>query len=167
MVDFIKTQNNFARGEVAPEFFARDDIAGVAKLENMDVMSGGGLTRRPGLANVASLSGQSRVIPFSVSENENFILVIGNYSISVISSNGTLIQTLISPWPYADVAKLQYAQRFGTMIFVHPDYQPRIMSKQGSGFVRPKFDGLNFDINSRISSCNYLQGLYFSKGQWH
>ena len=140
MVDFIKTQNNFARGEVAPEFFARDDIAGVAKLENMDVMSGGGLTRRPGLANVTSLSGQSRMIPFSVSENENFILVIGNYSISVISSNGALIQTLISPWPYADVAKLQYAQRFGTMIFVHPDYQPRIMSKQGSSFVLDTFD---------------------------
>ena len=38
MVDFIKTQNSFARGEIAPEFFARDDIAGLAKLENMDVL---------------------------------------------------------------------------------------------------------------------------------
>ena len=74
MVDFIKTQNNFARGEVAPEFFARDDIAGLAKLQNMDVLSGGGLTRRAGLSKVTTLSAQSRIIPFSVSENENYIV---------------------------------------------------------------------------------------------
>ena len=140
MVDFIKTQNSFARGELSPEFFARDDIDGLAKLENMDVISGGGLRRRPGLSNVATLSEASRIIPFSVSENEKYILVIGDYNISVMAENGTRVQSIISPWPYSAAAKLQYAQRFGTMIFVHPDYQPRIMSKKNNLFEINLFD---------------------------
>lgn len=148
MVDFIKTQNSFAHGEVSPEFFACDDIAGLAKLENMDVISGGGLRRRPGLANVATLSAQARIIPFSASETEKYILVIGNYSMSVMSGNGTLVQGLVTPWPYTDVAKLQYAQRFGTIIFVHPDYQPRIMSKKDNRFEINLFD---FERNNNMT----------------
>lgn len=140
MVDFIKTQNNFARGEVAPEFFARDDIAGLAKLQNMDVLSGGGLTRRAGLSKVTTLSAQSRIIPFSVSENENYIVVIGNNNIKVLATDGTLVKGLVAPWSYADTSKLQYAQRFGTMIFVHPDYQPRILSQTSDGFELGLFD---------------------------
>ena len=140
MVDFIKTQNNFARGEVAPEFFARDDIAGLAKLQNMDVLSGGGLTRRAGLSKVTTLSAQSRIIPFSVSENENYIVVIGNNNIKVLAADGTLVKGLVAPWSYADTSKLQYAQRFGTMIFVHPDYQPRILSQTSDGFDLKLFE---------------------------
>ena len=56
MANFIKTQNSFANGEVAPEFFARDNIDGLSRLENMDVLSGGGLSRRCGLTSVGTLS---------------------------------------------------------------------------------------------------------------
>ena len=148
MADFIKTQNSFARGEVAPEFFAHDDIAGLAKLENMDVISGGGLRRRSGLAKVATLSEASRIIPFSVSESEQYVLVIGNYNISVMAPDGTRVQSIISPWPYQDVDKLQYAQRFGTIIFVHPDYQPRVMSKSNNLFALNLFD---FERNDNMT----------------
>ena len=134
MVDFIKTQNNFSRGEVAPEFFARDDIAGLSKLENMDVLSGGGLTRRAGLAKVATLNSLVRIVPFSVDENENYILALGDYRATIMETDGSVVQSLVSPWAYTDVAKLQYAQRFGTMILVHPDYQPRIIAKTATGF---------------------------------
>lgn len=140
MVDFIKTQDSFARGEVSPEFFAHDDIAGLAKMENMDVLSGGGITRRAGMVKVATLSELARIIPFSVSENENYILVVGNHKVNVLTSNGTLVQSIISPWSYADAAKLQYAQRFGTMILVHPDYQPRIILQKNGGFELKLFE---------------------------
>ena len=140
MVDFIKTQNSFARGEISCEFFARDDIAGLAKLENMDVLASGGLTRRPGLTSVATLSEQVRIVPFSVDEDKNYILAIGDNFINVMSGNGTVIQSLLSPWSDTDTAKLQYAQRFGTMILVHPDYQPRILSKTSSGFELKLFE---------------------------
>ena len=49
MGEFIKTQNSFASGQVDSEFFARDDINGLSQLENMDVIAGGGLTRRRGM----------------------------------------------------------------------------------------------------------------------
>ncbi|MDE6478337.1 MAG: hypothetical protein K2L94_03765, partial [Alphaproteobacteria bacterium] len=71
MGNFIKTQNSFANGEVAPEFFARDDINGLSRLENMDVLAGGGLRRRRGLVHVGGLAAYARLIPFSVAEDEN------------------------------------------------------------------------------------------------
>ena len=52
MADFINTQNSFANGAVAPEFYARDNINGLSVLENMDVLSGGGLRRRDGLTQI-------------------------------------------------------------------------------------------------------------------
>ena len=148
MVEFIKTQNSFARGEIDSEFFARDDIAGLAKLENMDVLSGGGLKRRPGLKKVAVLNNPARTIPFSVGESENYVLVLGNNYIDVWSTSGTRVASLASPWGTSDVGKLQYAQRFGTMIFVHPDYQPRILSKNGNSFSLDAFD---FSSNQDMS----------------
>ena len=75
MADFIKTQNSFADGEVAPEFYAHDNLNGLSRLENMDVLAGGGLRRRRGLVSVASLSSNARLIPFSVAESENYLLV--------------------------------------------------------------------------------------------
>ena len=60
MVDFIKTQNTFSNGEVAPEFFAHDNVSGLSKLENMDVLPGGGLSRRCGLSKLADLTKEYR-----------------------------------------------------------------------------------------------------------
>ena len=43
MADFIKTQNSFANGAVAPEFYANYNINGLSCLQNMDVLYGGGI----------------------------------------------------------------------------------------------------------------------------
>ena len=139
MVEFIQTQNSFAHGEIDAEFFARNDVSGVAKLENMDVLPGGGITRRPGLKTVAALDEEVRIIPFSVSETENYIVVVGDEYIDVLSKDGTRVQSLITPWTLSDIGQLQYAQRFGTMIFVHPDYQPYVMSPKNNGFQIRQF----------------------------
>lgn len=133
MGDFIKTQNSFASGQVDSEFFARDDINGLSCLENMDVMSGGGLTRRPGLVSVDELSSAARLIPFSVADGEEYLLALTDGHI-LVYSDGEMIQDLLSPWGVDAHSRLQYAQRFDTMIFVHPDYQPRILKKTESGF---------------------------------
>lgn len=133
MGDFIKTQNSFADGEVAPEFYARDNINGLSKLENMYVLAGGGLARRPGLESVAELDSNARLIAFSVSETENYILALTDGHILVFS-DGQSIKDLIAPWEFEDLSKLQYAQRFGTIIFVHPDYPPYVLKKSGGDF---------------------------------
>lgn len=138
MGNFIKTQNMFTSGEVAPEFYARDDINGLSRMENMDVLSGGGLRRRPGLTHVADLLSCARLIPFSVSENENYVLALGAGRIWIYSGS-TRVASLESPWDMDKIPSVQYAQRFGTMIFVHPDVAPKILRRTDTGFELSDF----------------------------
>ncbi len=138
MANFIYTQNSFAHGEVAPEFYARDDINGLSHLENMDVLPSGGLTRRRGLKHITTLRDNSRLAAFSVGENENYILVLSAGHVQIYSGD-TRVADLLVPWGQDDLQNLQYAQRFDTMIFVHPDYQPQILRKTSTGFELTDF----------------------------
>ena len=151
MVDFIKTQNTFLNGEVAPEFFALDKLAGLSKLENMDVLSGGGLSRRCGLSKKAEFTKAAKLVPFSVSDYEQYIIALANERLWILSPNGTLVQSIISPWSYDEVASVQYAQRFGTIIFVHQDHQPRVLKKTQNGFTLSSFAfSVNEDMTQNI-----------------
>lgn len=150
MADFIKTQNSFAVGEVAPEFFARDDIAGLAHLENMDVTQGGGLTRRAGLTHVATLDGGGRLIPFSVGEDENYLVVLGAKRLWIYDG-ATRIKNIPTPWDMTAVACVQYAQRFGTMIFVHPDFEPQVLRRDGDTFSLSAFGFARNDADMTLN----------------
>ena len=55
MGSFLKTQNAFSNGEVAPDFYAMNNVSGVSKLENVDVLQSGGLKRRPGLKKIKNI----------------------------------------------------------------------------------------------------------------
>ena len=55
MGKFIKTQYAFSSGEINPEFYAANNLFGVSKLENMDVLESGGLKRRPGLKKIKNI----------------------------------------------------------------------------------------------------------------
>ena len=151
MGNFMKTQNSFANGEVAPEFYARDDINGLARLENMDVLAGGGLTRRAGLSLVGQLYGDGRIIPFSVSETENYLLSLTDGHL-VVLANGVRVADLLTPWPASALPRVQYAQRFDTIIFVHPDHKPRILRKKsGGGFELAQFAfSRNTDMSANV-----------------
>ena len=148
MVDFIKTQNSFLNGEVSPEFFAHDNLSGLSKLENMDVLPGGGIVRRCGLSKLREFTKIAKLLPFSVSDDEQYIIALANERIWVIAPDGTLAQSIFSPWSYEDVANVQYAQRFGTIIFVHPDYQPRVLKKISNGFSLDLFE---FSVNDNMT----------------
>ena len=56
-----------------------------------------------------------------------------DYKITVYYNN-EYYQKLDTPWPYDALSSLQYAQRFGTMIFVHPDYRPYVLQREGTAF---------------------------------
>ena len=138
MAEFIKTQNTFADGEVAPEFYALDNINGLSKLENMDVLSGGGLSRRGGLESVYKLDGPARLIPFSESDTHQYIIALTDMRMQIFH-NGNRMQSIIAPWGISKLANIQYAQRFGTMIFVHPDFPPQVLRKSGDYFTLSEF----------------------------
>lgn len=150
MPEFIKTQNSFSHGEVSREFYTHTNIKGLSRLENMDVLSGGGLTRRSGLRHVCPLRGAARLIPFSVSDDDEYLIVLTDFHLGVYQGS-TRCQDLITPWCYDDLKNIQYAQRFGTMIFVHPDFCPQILSKQGSGF---RLSNFNFARNDNDLTVN-------------
>ncbi|MFQ6760006.1 MAG: hypothetical protein ACLRFM_01205, partial [Alphaproteobacteria bacterium] len=82
MTEFIHSQNSFANGEIAPEFYLTKNISGLSRLENMDVMSGGGVTRRFGIVDVATLDGYARIFSCDMSEQEHYILVFTNEKIT-------------------------------------------------------------------------------------
>lgn len=138
MSDFIKTQTSFANGEVGPEFFTAGNINGLSCLENMDVLSGGGISRRAGLVSVAQLPGTARLFSFSVSDTQEYIIVLSNYRIDIYNCD-THIQRIITPWDSSEISAIQCAQRFNTMIFVHSEYAPHILSKTDNGFQLTEF----------------------------
>ena len=161
MGNFIYTQNSFASGEVSPEFFARENINGLSRLENMDVLSSGALSKRKGLVRVTPISSGARLIPFSVGEDENYILALTAGHVNIFD-NDYRVQDLISPWAESDLIKLQYAQRFGTIIFVHPDYQPRVLKKEGDRFELSVFEfssNDNMTINVPFMKFDDARGI--------
>ncbi len=139
MGNFVKTTSSFANGDIAPEFYTHDNLSGLSALVNMDVIAGGGLRRRAGLCRVAELDASARLISFSVGQDDEYILAITAGHINVYSG-ATRVCDIIAPWTAADIARIQYAQRFGTMIFVHPEYQPRTLRKTETGFELTTFE---------------------------
>ena len=138
MTDFIKTQNSFAHGAVSPEFYSSDNIHGLSRLENMDVLSGGGLTRRAGLRTVDTLRGAGRLIPFTTSDNHEYLIVLQAGYIYVYR-DGTRYQSVLSSWTLDEIQCMQYAQRFDTIIFVHPDFRPQILRYKNGLFYLESF----------------------------
>lgn len=138
MTEFIHTQNSFANGEIAPEFYLNKDIYGLARLENMDVLAGGGLTRRSGLVDIATLSGAARIFSYDISEQENYILVFSNNSLAIYS-NDALVTTLTAPWTTTMLPKLQCAGLGDSLVFVHPEKCPYVFKKSGNTFSLSKF----------------------------
>ena len=154
MGNFIKTQKSFINGEVSPTFFTNDNLNGLSRMENLDVMSGGGLVRRPGLKKIAKLPANARLVPFSVDENQEYIIAIMNGCLRIFS-NDTFVQDVIAPWGTNDIKSVQYAQRFGTMIFVHPDYAPRVLRKANGTFQLSEF-------TFSSTSDNYIVNMPFT-----
>ena len=147
MGNFLKTQYTFSNGEIAPEFYAINNVSGLSKLENMDVMQSGGLKRRSGLKKIKNVSNNAILVPFVISDSEKYLLVIYESSIDVFQ-NDEKIATLVAPWHSSELNKLQYAQRFNEIFFVHPNYKPRILSKNSSGFSIAEF---SFYMNTDVS----------------
>ena len=147
MGNFLKTQNIFSSGEVAPEFYATNNVHGVSRLENMDVLQSGGVKRRAGLKKIKNIANNAILVPFVISESEKYLLIVYEMGIDVYC-NDTKVSSVATSWHSTDLAKLQYAQRFNSMFFVHPDYSPRILTKTSSGFSMTAFD---FYTNSDLS----------------
>jgi len=150
MGKFLATQNSFALGEISPEFFARGDkfsAAGLSRLENMDVLASGAITRRRGLLRIVGIPADAILIPFTYRDDAAYLLAMSDGHIRIFKDDA-LVQDLLSPFVAADIKSVQYAQRFDTMIFTHPNHIPAVLQKNSTGFELRDFA---FSVNDDMS----------------
>lgn len=94
------TQPSFAAGELSPALYARTDLAkyhtGVRTMLNWYVHPQGGASNCPGTAWVGEAIDSShagRLIPFSFSSTDTYVLEFGHLKMRVIRSGGYVLET--------------------------------------------------------------------------
>lgn len=139
MSDVLKP--SFAAGELAPAFYGRIDIdeydSGAATIKNMIVHPSGGVSNRGGTKYIDdsySASYTSRLIPFTFSVTQAYMLEFSHQKMRVLKDGG-VVQSgggdyeLTTPYDADELAGLDYAQSADTLYLVHTDYAPRKITR--------------------------------------
>ncbi|MDR1071441.1 MAG: hypothetical protein LBL21_02260 [Rickettsiales bacterium] len=135
MPNFKKTQNFFGAGEISPDFFGRDVAGALSKLENASILPSGALARRPGTIRVGEIDNpDSVIIPFG----GDYLLAVSADEMLIYKDNAPH-QSISLDWDIGNIRLLQWAQRVDTMIFAHPDVQPKMLQKKGDVFSFSNF----------------------------
>ena len=133
-------QTSFNAGELTPRLVARIEFGkydnAVALAENLQVMPEGGLTRRPGsrfIAEVEDSAETTVLLPFSFSADQTYILELGNLVMRFYRNQGLIFDgtpvEVVTPWSGAELYELRIAQSADTMWIVHPNHQPRKLTR--------------------------------------
>lgn len=136
---------SFAGGEITPEMFGRIDLAsyqtGLAECTNFIVLPHGPVQNRPGFGFVREVKDSSkstRLIPFSFSTTQTFVLEFGDQYIRFHTDGGTLesspgvVYEVATPYLEADLFDLHYTQSADVLTVVHPNYAPRELRRLGA-----------------------------------
>jgi hypothetical protein len=135
----VDLQTNFTSGELDPKLQGRIDIKhyynGADRFRNAVAIPQGGARRRGGLEYIADVpdngSGnpsKTRLEPFQFSTITRYLLLFAHETI-VVYKDGVEQTTVTTPYGEDDLALIDTAQSFDTMIIVHPDYAPRKLTR--------------------------------------
>ncbi|MDR0967729.1 MAG: hypothetical protein LBL75_02770 [Rickettsiales bacterium] len=151
MGKFLQTQNSFAFGELSPDFYSRGDLdifsRGLSQLNNMDILPSGAISRRCGTSRIAQAPQNGKLIPFSISDTENYLLLLSDNILKIYNS-AEIIQEIETPWTTEQIQNIKYAQKFGSIFFVNSEHNPMILKKNGTQFILSDF---SFSVNSDMS----------------
>lgn len=138
-------QTNFAAGEFSPRMRGRTDFNryrnAVAQQLNFTTMLQGGATRRPGthyVAPVKDSADSTRLIPFSFSTGESYILEFGDLYVRFYRDGAQLESAPSTPTekttPYTtgELAELIYCQSADVLYITHKNHPPQTLTR-GSG----------------------------------
>lgn len=142
----VKTLNrSFNGGELTPEAYGRIDDAkyqsGAAKLRNFIALPHGPAANRPGLAFVRSVktpAKRTRLIPFSYSTTQTYVIELGEGYFRFHSQGATLESSpgaayeIANPYAEADLFSIHYVQSADVMTLVHPNYPPKELRRLGA-----------------------------------
>ena len=132
---------NFTAGELSPRLDGRVDLAkyrnGVTNLENFIVHPHGGVTRRPGtefIAEVKTSSLSTRIIPFEFNTEQVYLIEAGNQYMRFYKNGGQILNSgsiveISTPYLTAELFELKFAQSADTMFIVHPNHEPRKLTR--------------------------------------
>lgn len=134
---------SFAGGELTPALYGRTDLQkydiGAAKLQNAYVLRYGGASRRPGFRYVAPTqeNQKARLIPFSYSTEQNYILEFTAGAIRVYANGGIVVGQngkplkVGSPYKEADLATIKYVQSADVLFLTQPNHPPMTLTRYG------------------------------------
>lgn len=135
------TLYSFNGGEFSPYLDGRIDVekyaSGCRRLENFIVPPHGAAIRRPGtqfMAEVKDSTKAVRLIPFEYSNEQAYVLEIGNEYIRFFHDGGQLMSAgvpyeLESPYLEAELNQIQFVQSADVMFLVHPLHPPYKLSR--------------------------------------
>ena len=135
MSQLVNHKTNFTSGAVSMDLLGRTDLAaydnGALELKNMFISPIGGVERRSGLRYVDTIASAVRLISFTFNTEQVYLCVVGDKFIRIYK-NETLLQTLVSPWLEEDIPQLRWTQSADTLLLTHPDYEPKVMTRQSN-----------------------------------
>lgn len=138
MAEVIFEQRSFNKGEVSPSFLGRSDLVaykqGLKNAQNAFVSETGSICKRPGLQHVDNLPGSGRIIPFSFSNDENYILAFTEDNIAIYQNDRFLVNAIgvTPPWDVQDILDISYTQSADVLFLVHPNYIPHKLIRKSN-----------------------------------
>ena len=135
-------QASFHGGEAAPNLYSRTDIdtrrAAVRKLLNFIPTPTGAAMNRPGFQHIGAVkdpAAVTRLIPFSFSTAQGYLLEFGNLYVRVwqngarVSDGAGGYVEVVTPYTTAQLPRLQFVQSGDTMTLTHPSHAPRELKR--------------------------------------
>jgi hypothetical protein len=133
--------STFITGIISPELASSIDLdkarTGLIQCENFIVDALGGVKNRPGtqyIDDAQNTAKLSRLIPFQFNTEQAYILEFGDSKMRIIKDGG-LVESggspveVVTPYPIADVAALEFTQSADVLYVFHPDYRTRKITR--------------------------------------
>lgn len=134
-------QASLTGGELPPSLFGMVDLAwyknSLKTCRNFTIFPYGGARNRTGSRMVAELKDstkKARLMPFSFSSTQNYVLEVGEEYIRMIANGAQLLNggnpvTVGTTFQEADLPKLKFTQSADVMTFVHASYPPSQLNR--------------------------------------
>lgn len=169
----LNVQSSFAAGELAPSLHSRIDLAktqtGAKTIKNMFVHAHGGVSNRPGTKFITPVHDETqvtRLVPFSFSTTQTYVLEFGHQIMRVIKDGGLVIDpntdnvvTVKTPFTSAELSELKYAQSADVIYLVHPNHAPQTLSRTDHhvwAFETISFEpSISAPTNARLKAENH------------
>lgn len=129
-------QTNFGAGELAPDFWYRQDAsqygAGAKSLLNARLFVGGGAESRPGSLWLATLPADSRLREWVVNESTKYMVAFSAGRFDAYLPDGTAAGSLTGcPWTGEMWRTMDISQAGDTAFVTHSGFWPKVITRTG------------------------------------